>query len=103
MVNKFVAYIYFGCLGIREIFNISDPSQVELIREFSLKYGMLIYLKEELTFLKKQNSQFVSTAEDIYQTFIFYATKMLNSFTEQTKGEEVVKTVRLFKLDQSLC
>lgn len=62
--KKFVGFVYFGCCGIKELHNTetdianSNSNTNELLKEFSLKYGILIYLREELAFLKNKSYEY---------------------------------------------
>jgi hypothetical protein len=49
--------VYHGCSGINEIINL-DLSANELIKEFSFKYGLLLFLREELAFLKNKTYEY---------------------------------------------
>jgi hypothetical protein len=57
IIQKYVGLMYYGCIGLKEIIN-SDEKNIDLIKEFSFKYGLLIFLREELAFLKDKTFEF---------------------------------------------
>ena len=93
---KFVSFIYLGCLGIKELINIQNTTnQKEIIKEFTLKFGMLVYLKEELNFLKDKNPEYVSSFEDTFHSFVVYTSKLVLKTlpSKMNKNEKALKTV----------
>jgi hypothetical protein len=51
--------VYYGCTGLNEIINSDYSANVsELIKEFSFKYGLLLFLREELAFLKNKTFEY---------------------------------------------
>jgi hypothetical protein len=66
VIQKYVGLMYYGCIGLKEIIdNKSDTNFTELIKEFSFKYGLLIFLREELAFLKNKTFEFYVTLINI--------------------------------------
>jgi hypothetical protein len=58
-MQKFVGLMYYGCEGLKEIVNgEADSNFSELMKEFSFKYGLLIFLREELAFLKNKTFEY---------------------------------------------
>ncbi len=59
LVKKYVGMIYYGCCGINEMHqNLVKNIDLNLIKEFSFKFGMLLYLKEELAYLKNRTYEY---------------------------------------------
>lgn len=59
IVKKYVGFIYYGCCGINEFHqSLLKNFQSDLIKEFSFKFGLLLYLKEELAFLKNRSHEY---------------------------------------------
>ncbi len=56
LIKKYVGFIYYGCCGIKELHNINNFS--DTIKEFSFKYGLLLYLREELSYLKNKSYEY---------------------------------------------
>jgi hypothetical protein len=59
LVKKYVGLVYYGCSGIRELhqnFLLSHCSDIS--REFSFKYGLLLFLRTELAFLKEKSMEY---------------------------------------------
>ena len=59
LVKKYVGFIYYGCCGIKELhqnFLIAENS--DILKEFSFKYGLLLFLREELAFLKNKTFEY---------------------------------------------
>jgi hypothetical protein len=44
--------------ALKEIFNLLDEEIIETLQEISFKYGLLIYLKEELEGFKENSHKF---------------------------------------------
>jgi hypothetical protein len=76
-------------MGINEFINIKNDDHekhVELMLNFSIKYSTLVYLKEELSFIKADNKQFLLKFDDIYHFFLLKASKLfLNLSDEKSK------------------
>lgn len=79
--TKLISFIYLGCLGIKELMQF-DHNDLMLIMTISLKYGMLVYLKEELSFFGQENKQYLSKIEDVYNSFLVVASKTIKSIVE---------------------
>ncbi len=59
LVKKYVGFIYYGCCGIKELHhNLVQNYDNDMIKEFSFKFGLLIYLREELAFLKNKSFEY---------------------------------------------
>jgi hypothetical protein len=59
LVKKYVGFIYYGCCGIKELHqNLFLKENKDLMKEFSFKYGLLLYLREELAFLKNKTFEY---------------------------------------------
>lgn len=56
LVKKYVGFIYYGCCGIKEIKNSGENH--ENLKEFSFKYGLLLFLREELAFIKNKTYEY---------------------------------------------
>jgi hypothetical protein len=56
LVKKYVGLIYYGCCGIKEIKELKINH--EILKEFSFKYGMLLFLREELAFIKNKTFEY---------------------------------------------
>lgn len=89
--------MYLGCLGIKEIVQNKHTLNKEELLQFSIKYAMLLYLKEELTYLKSFNSQYLSRLDDIYHSFIFKVTKILSlALNRFVTVDGVLKQIQTF-------
>lgn len=73
MVNKFIGFIFLGCCGLKEIQLSSSNSPLieNILDEFSFKYAMLVYLKEELAFIKNKSYEYYSKAEELLTVSLF--------------------------------
>lgn len=59
MVRKNIGFYYLGCLGICELYNKKFfIANKDLVKEFTFKYGVLLYLREELAFLKDKSMEY---------------------------------------------
>ena len=59
LVKKYVGLIYYGCCGIKELHqNFTINENRDIIKEFSFKYGLLLFLREELAFLKDKTYEY---------------------------------------------
>lgn len=67
--KKFISFIYFGCLGIKEFYDLSKIKKIELI-EFSIKYGFLVFLREDISKIKLKNFQYLCSIEDFFSKSI---------------------------------
>jgi hypothetical protein len=58
-VRKNIGFYYLGCLGLSELYNRKFfLNNKELIKEFAYKYGLLLYVREELAFLKDKSMEY---------------------------------------------
>jgi len=58
-VRKNIGFYYLGCLGLCELYNKKIfTSNKDLIKEFTFKYGVLLYLREELAFIKDKSMEY---------------------------------------------
>ena len=58
-VRKNIGFYYLGCLGLAEIYNKNFfLINKELIKEFTFKYGLLLYVREELAFLNDKSMEY---------------------------------------------
>jgi hypothetical protein len=59
VVRKNIGFYYLGCLGLSELYNKKFfNANKDLIKEFTFKYGILLYLREELAFLKDKSMEY---------------------------------------------
>jgi hypothetical protein len=65
LIKQFAGLIYFGCCGIKEIRDKEikkspsyDPGLSKLLTEFAFKYGLFLYLREELAFLRNKSTEY---------------------------------------------
>lgn len=59
VIRKNIGFYYLGCLGLSELYNKKYfQANKELVKEFSFKYGILLYLREELAFLKDKSTEY---------------------------------------------
>jgi hypothetical protein len=59
VVRKNIGCYYLGCLGLCELYNKKFFSaNKDLVKEFTFKYGILLYLREELAFLKDKSMEY---------------------------------------------
>ncbi len=59
LVKKYVGLVYYGCSGIREIHqSFLLNNNLDISREFSFKYGLLLFLRTELAFLKEKSLEY---------------------------------------------
>ena len=65
LIKQFAGLIYFGCSGIKELRENNlkksltfDPIVSKLFTEFAFKYGLFLYLREELAFLRNLSSEY---------------------------------------------
>jgi len=73
-------------MGINEFINIKSDNhekQLELMLNFSIKYSTLVYLKEELSFIKCNNKQYLLKIEDIYHFFLLKGSKIFLNLTDE--------------------
>lgn len=58
-VRKNIGFYYLGCLGLSELYNKKFfGNNKEIIKEFTFKYGLLLYVREELAFLKDKSMEY---------------------------------------------
>merc|ERR1711957_1139379 len=50
----------------------------ELIKEFSFKYGLLLYVREELAFLKDKSMEYYAKKEDLLHSIFIFSEKLMN-------------------------
>lgn len=93
--SKIISFIYLGCLGIKEL-KVLDRRDLELIKTISFKYGMLVYLKEELSFFGQENKQYLSKIEDVYNSFIAVASRAIKCIVENKVQDTTFNSVRIF-------
>ena len=81
--NKFISFIYLGCLGLNEVFsNLNSSDMLQLI----INYGTLVYLKEELSNNNKINKQYESeNSMDV----LFFALKNVINFVTDNKAQYI--------------
>jgi hypothetical protein len=59
IIQKYVGLMYYGCIGLKEIIEPDNAAHfADMLKEFSFKYGLLIFLREELAFLKNKTFEF---------------------------------------------
>ena len=58
LVERFVGFIYYGCNALKEIYHLLDEDIINTLQEIAFKYGLLIYLKEELESFKENSQKF---------------------------------------------
>lgn len=59
VIRKNIGFYYLGCLGICELYNKKFfIANKDLVKEFTFKYGILLYLREELAFLKDKSKEY---------------------------------------------
>ncbi len=100
--NKFISFIYLGCLGINELLNKSNNETNEMMK-LMLNYGILVYMKEEISRLKNKNQEYIS---DEGIQFFFNLTKNVFNYLTDGAGktiEDITKKLNkviLYKNDQ---
>jgi len=74
-------------MGIKELVNINENKKIprDKLLNFSIKYSTLVYLKEELSFLKSSNKQYVSKIDDIYHFFCLQTSKILLKLADKSE------------------
>jgi len=75
LIKKYISFVYYGCLGIKEIIMDKYTPRVEnSIRNISFHYGLLIYLKEELVMLKNNKSfEYFTKIEEFLNLFLYFS------------------------------
>jgi len=59
IVRKNIGFYYLGCLGLCELYNKKlFITNKDLVKEFTFKYGVLLYIREELAFLKDKSLEY---------------------------------------------
>lgn len=62
LMKKYVGFIYYGCCGIKELHKAKlNTENNDSLKEFSFKYGLLLFLREELAFLKNKTHEYYVT------------------------------------------
>lgn len=74
ITNKFVSYMYLGCLGIKEIAINLECSKLEYVIDLAYKYGLLVYIREELSYFNGINNQVLLSKETCLKTILKYTT-----------------------------
>jgi hypothetical protein len=59
IVRKNIGFYYLGCLGLCELYNKKYfIANKDMVKEFTFKYGVLLYIREELAFLKDKSMEY---------------------------------------------
>jgi hypothetical protein len=72
-----------------------------MIKEFSFKYGLLLYLREELAFLKNRSFEYYSKVDDLVSVFLFFSESLnfKNDFLKNqisNSAENIKNTIYTF-------
>jgi hypothetical protein len=94
LIKKYIGFIHYGCCGLYELHSNNSSSgnnflinNNKIIKELSFKYGLLLYLREELDFLKNKSCEYYTKIEDLYSTFLLYSENFANELLSEKKSE----------------
>jgi len=76
LVKKYIGYIYYGCCGISELHMSKNnllKNNPNILKGFSFRYGLLLYLREELAFLKNKSFEYYTKIDDLFSVFLLFS------------------------------